>query len=158
MNANRYEYNCVIRRVVDGDTVDVDIDLGFGVWLNNQRIRLCGVDAPETRTRDLVEKLFGYHTTEFVESTLPVNSRQLLISREFQGKYGRILGDFLVYDSRTDSYMNLTAIMLREHLAVEWQDDHHIMMEAHQRNRDALMSKQPSLKNQVDELNQHKSL
>jgi len=47
-----YEYAVTIVRVVDGDTVDVDIDLGFEVTLKNQRVRLIGIDAPETRTRD----------------------------------------------------------------------------------------------------------
>ena len=54
-----YEYRCRIDRVVDGDTVDVDIDLGFGVWMKKQRIRLYGVDTPESRTRDAEEKVFG---------------------------------------------------------------------------------------------------
>ena len=54
-----YEYRVKIVRVVDGDTVDVDIDLGFGVWLKKQRVRLYGIDTPESRTRDLVEKKFG---------------------------------------------------------------------------------------------------
>ena len=48
-----YEYKCKIRKVVDGDTVDVDIDLGFGVWLRKQRVRLVGIDTPESRTKDL---------------------------------------------------------------------------------------------------------
>ena len=56
---NMYEYNVVIQRWVDGDTVDVDIDLGFGVWLNDQRVRLAGINAPESRTRDLEEKKLG---------------------------------------------------------------------------------------------------
>ena len=60
-----YEYNCIIKRVVDGDTVDVDIDLGFGIWVHNQRIRLSGIDAPETRTRNLEEKALGFKTKEF---------------------------------------------------------------------------------------------
>ena len=47
-----YEYRCKLRRVVDGDTVDIDIDLGFDIWLTNQRVRLYGVDTPESRTRD----------------------------------------------------------------------------------------------------------
>ena len=54
-----YEYNSRILRVVDGDTIDVDIDLGFGITMVNQRIRLQGVDTPESRTRDLEEKKFG---------------------------------------------------------------------------------------------------
>ena len=51
-----YEYRCRIDRVVDGDTVDVDIDLGFGVWLRKERVRMYGIDTPESRTRDLEEK------------------------------------------------------------------------------------------------------
>ena len=54
-----YEYRCKVIRVVDGDTVDVDIDLGFGVWLKDERVRIMGIDTPESRTRDKVEKLFG---------------------------------------------------------------------------------------------------
>jgi hypothetical protein len=51
-----YEYRATLLKIVDGDTVDVDIDLGFGVVLSNQRIRLYGIDTPESRTRDLEEK------------------------------------------------------------------------------------------------------
>ena len=51
-----FEYKCKLVRVVDGDTVDVDIDLGFGVWLRKQRIRLYGIDTPESRTSDPIEK------------------------------------------------------------------------------------------------------
>ena len=50
-----YEYKCKVIRVVDGATVDVDIDLGFGVWLHNERVRIQGIDTPESRTRDKVE-------------------------------------------------------------------------------------------------------
>ena len=54
-----YEYKCEIVRVVDGDTVDVNIDLGFGIWMRNERVRLYGIDTPESRTRDKTEKVFG---------------------------------------------------------------------------------------------------
>ena len=54
-----YEYNCTIARVVDGDTVDIDIDLGFGLWVRGERVRIHGIDTPESRTRDKVEKKFG---------------------------------------------------------------------------------------------------
>ena len=53
-----FEYKCVITKIIDGDTVDVDIDLGFDIILSNQRIRLSGIDTPESRTRDLEEKKF----------------------------------------------------------------------------------------------------
>ena len=55
-----YEYRCKIVKIIDGDTVDVDIDLGFGVWLHKERIRLFGIDTPESRTRDLEEKKYGF--------------------------------------------------------------------------------------------------
>ena len=54
-----YEYKVNILKVVDGDTVDVDIDLGFGVWLRNERVRIVGIDCPESRTSDKIEKVFS---------------------------------------------------------------------------------------------------
>ena len=53
------EFHVTISKIVDGDTVDVDIDLGFSTILKKQRVRLMGIDTPESRTRDKVEKLFG---------------------------------------------------------------------------------------------------
>src|SRR5210317_1888478 len=101
-----YEYNSIIRYVVDGDTVDVDIDLGFGVWLRDQRIRLYGIDTPESRTRDLTEKLFGFAAKDFVKNYLPVGSKQILKTfigkdgEDMRGKFGRILGDFFINDGK----------------------------------------------------------
>ena len=63
-----YEYKCKIRKVVDGDTVDVDIDLGFGVWLRKQRVRLVGIDTPESRTKDLEEKKYGLAQKSFSQN------------------------------------------------------------------------------------------
>ena len=54
-----YEYRCKVVKVIDGDTVDVDIDLGFGIILKDERVRIMGIDTPESRTRDRVEKKFG---------------------------------------------------------------------------------------------------
>ena len=54
-----HEYKVNIVKVVDGDTVDVDIDLGFGMWLRNERVRVMGIDTPESRTSDKIEKIFG---------------------------------------------------------------------------------------------------
>ena len=93
-----YQYNCRIDRVVDGDTVDVDIDLGFDVWLKKQRIRLYGVDTPESRTRDLEEKKHGLMAKKFVEEYLPMDSKQILQTKmdDARGKFGRILGEFVI--------------------------------------------------------------
>ena len=54
-----WTYRCKLKRVIDGDTVDVDIDLGFGIWQMNERVRIMGIDTPESRTRDKIEKKFG---------------------------------------------------------------------------------------------------
>ena len=90
-----YEYRCKIVRVVDGDTVDVDIDLGFGMWIHKERIRLHGIDTPESRTRDLEEKKYGLLAKEQVKYFLPVGSIQTLITvKDKAGKFGRILGRF----------------------------------------------------------------
>ena len=113
-----YRYRCEIRRVIDGDTVDVDIDLGFGLWLSNQRIRVLGIDAPEVRTRDLEEKARGFEAKAYVEKFLPEGSRQIFLSTKFQrGKYGRVLGDFEVYDQVWDANRMLTELMLRDGMA-----------------------------------------
>jgi len=58
-NMQQNEYDVTVVKVVDGDTVDVDIDLGFGVTLRDERVRIMGIDTPESRTRDKVEDLFG---------------------------------------------------------------------------------------------------
>ena len=116
-----FEYNCTIVRVVDGDTVDVDIDLGFGVWLRKQRIRFHGVDTPESRTRDLEEKKYGLAAKAFVEAHLPVGSVRILTTvKDKAGKYGRILGKFKAYDSDLDAWVNLNQMLIIKHHAVEY--------------------------------------
>lgn len=87
-----YNYEATVRRWVDGDTVDVDIDLGFGIIFHNQRIRLYGIDAYESRTRDLEEKSKGLAATEFVNEMAPVGSKVTLVTYK-EGKYGRILAE-----------------------------------------------------------------
>ena len=70
-----FEYNAVIVKVVDGDTVDVDIDLGFSVWLKKQRVRLYGLDTPESRTRDKEEKKYGLLAKAKVLEHCPIGSK-----------------------------------------------------------------------------------
>mgnify|MGYP003322274692 CR=1 FL=1 len=62
-----YEYRSKVVKVVDGDTIDVDIDLGFDVILSKQRIRLYGIDTPECRTRDENEKFYGKLSADFLK-------------------------------------------------------------------------------------------
>jgi micrococcal nuclease len=101
-----YEYSCKIVKVVDGDTTDVDIDLGFGVWMKKQRVRFYGVDTPESRTRDLEEKKYGLMAKQFVLDHLPIGSTQTLRTRkDGVGKYGRILGEFVVGDTTVNQML-----------------------------------------------------
>lgn len=139
-----YEYNCIIVRVIDGDTVDVDIDLGFGMWLRNERVRVHGIDTPESRTRDKVEKVFGLAAKRFVQETLKKGSKQTLVTEkpgdESKGKFGRILGKFRVYDAKTDSWDFMGSIMIREGHAVPYhgqsKDD---IQEQHLANRQKIL-------------------
>ena len=88
-----YEYKCKMVRVVDGDTVDVDIDLGFGVWMRKQRIRMYGIDTPESRTSDKVEKVYGKAATEFLVKWTNAGDLTLKTFKDGKGKFGRILGE-----------------------------------------------------------------
>ena len=116
-----YEYSCKILRVVDGDTVDVDIDLGFGVWMHKERVRLHGIDTPESRTKDLEEKKYGLIAKEQIKSFMPVGSMQTLVTvKDKTGKFGRILGKFLIHDKKTNARMTINDWMIREHHAVEY--------------------------------------
>ena len=116
-----YEYRCKVSRVVDGDTVDVDIDLGFGVWLHKERVRIIGIDTPESRTRDKVEKRFGLLAKEFVEDFFKIGDVILTTKKyDAKGKFGRILGDFKC-NGRT-----LSKVMIEMHHAVEYLSLIHI--------------------------------
>jgi micrococcal nuclease len=115
-----YEYKCKVLRVVDGDTVDVDIDLGFGMWMHKERVRMMGIDTPESRTRDKVEKTFGLASKARLKELLPIGSISILkteIDRsgeDSRGKFGRVLGDFLIEDKRA------TEILVEEGHAVAY--------------------------------------
>ena len=135
-----YEYRCKIDRVVDGDTVDVDIDLGFGIWLRKERVRLYGIDTPECRTRDLEEKKYGLAAKSFVQDLLPVGSMQTLrTKKDDKGKFGRILGEFVVYDTLVDALRTLNQIMIDRHYGVEYHgQSKQDIAEEHLRNRELL--------------------
>ena len=102
-----YQYKAIITKVIDGDTVDVDIDLGFEVWLRNQRIRLYGIDTPESRTSDKVEKVFGNLAKSKILEFCPVGSSIILQTKtdDSRGKYGRILGELIVDGVNVNQYM-----------------------------------------------------
>ena len=122
------------------DAVIVDVELGFDILLSNQRIRLKGVDTPESRTRDLEEKKFGLLAKEVVKSYCPVGQTiTLRTSKDERGKFGRILGEFMVYDSKTDSVRSLNSILVDESYAVAYEgQSKEEIKEAHFFNREKL--------------------
>ena len=131
-----YEYRCKLLKVIDGDTVDVDIDLGFGVWLKKQRIRLYGVDTPESRTRDLEEKKYGLAAKEYVKKFL--DDKWLILKTETydaEGKFGRILGS--LYRTTNYSDMSVNEYLIEKYHAVPYYgQSKEEIKEQHLKNRE----------------------
>src|SRR6056300_1023094 len=111
--SNQNEYDVVLLKCVDGDTVDVDIDLGFGIWLKDERVRIKGIDTPESRTSDKVEKLFGTAAKNRLKELLEHGGKLITTENkdgeDMKGKFGRILGDFRAPDGKL-----VTDIMIEE--------------------------------------------
>ena len=90
-----YKYSCKLVRVVDGDTADVLIDLGFDTW-RKSRLRFKGVDTWEKRTRDKEEKIKGLAATAFTKKYLEMNEGKFVIQSYGKGKYGRVLAEIFI--------------------------------------------------------------
>ena len=134
-----YEYKCKIVKIVDGDTVDIDLDLGFGVWLRDERVRIMGIDTPESRTSDKVEKVFGLAAKDRLNSLL--GSEAVLLSQvtkggeNMKGKFGRILGNF-----KTINGDNVADILMNEGHAVAYNGgDKDNVQKQHLANRQRLI-------------------
>lgn len=138
-----YQYKVSIVKVVDGDTVDVDIDLGFGTVLKKQRVRMMGIDTPESRTRDLVEKKFGKAAKKHLKKLLEEAESISLISHD-RGKFGRILGTLIAHHNEGHPVygieVNINEQMIADHHAVQYtgqnKDD---IEEMHLNNRKHLV-------------------
>ena len=117
-----YEYKAKLVKIVDGDTVDVDIDLGFGVWLKNERVRIMGIDTPESRTRDKVEKIFGLaakdRVKELIEKDTILKTFAAKDGEDMKGKFGRILGELWRTSDFADQSIN--EYMCEKHHAVRY--------------------------------------
>ena len=117
------EYDVVLLKCVDGDTVDVDIDLGFGIWLKDERVRIMGIDTPESRTSDKVEKVFGTAAKNRLKELLSEGGKLITTENkhgeDMKGKFGRILGDFYVerYEGQKE---RVTDVMIEEGHAVAY--------------------------------------
>ena len=109
-----YEYSCGITRIVDGDTVDAEIDLGFDI-IYKSRVRLYGIDTPESRTRDLDEKARGKLAAKFLSDAI-LHADTLVIQTKLdkKGKFGRVLG-VIVADG-----VDLNQALIDNHLAVAY--------------------------------------
>ena len=103
--------------VIDGDTVDVDIDLGFDIWIKDRRIRLNNLDTPECRTRDLREKKYGLIAKARMEELLPVDTVVALKSYGID-KYGRVLGD--IWLGEVGEEPSVVETMVAENLGVPY--------------------------------------
>ena len=128
-----YRYKVNVTRIVDGDTVDVDIDLGFGMVYKKQRVRMMGIDTPESRTRDLEEKYYGKLSKAHLVSILEEGDIEL--QSHDKGKFGRILGELFVGDTN----YSVNQQMIDEHHAVPYMGQSKSDTEkGHLWNREAL--------------------
>jgi len=137
-----YEYRCKVIRVIDGDTVDVDIDLGFNVVLAGQRVRLHGIDTPESRTADQIEKQYGILSKNYLKSYLHEGDNVILRTiREADGgdskeKFGRILGQFMVFDKEKDCQRSINEMMVEYGYAVSYKgQSKNDIQDQHMKNR-----------------------
>ena len=149
------EYDVVLLKCVDGDTVDVDIDLGFGVWLKDERVRIMGIDTPESRTRDKVEKLFGTAAKNRLKELLAEGGKLITTENkqgeDMKGKFGRILGDFWVerYEGEREK---VTDIMIEEgHCVAYFGGSKEEIQMKHMANREKLLREGVVSKEEYDE-------
>tara|TARA_A100000172_G_C2967299_1_gene84654 strand:- start:132 stop:548 length:417 start_codon:yes stop_codon:yes gene_type:complete len=129
-----YEYKCYVSRIIDGDSLEASIDLGFGIMFNS-KVRLYGIDTPESRTRDEDEKVRGLLAKQYLESKIN-SAKQVIIQTEkdAKGKFGRVLGKLFADE------ININQSMIDNHLAVEYFGQSKEELEAgHMANRQILI-------------------
>lgn len=138
--------------MIDGDTVDVDIDLGFGIIMADERVRIMGIDTPESRTSDKVEKLFGKaakaRLQELLGETSILRTQINKNGEDMKGKFGRVLGDFVAKDGRM-----VTEVMTEEGHCVPYtggsKEETHA---AHLANRVRLLGEGIVTQEQIDKV------
>jgi len=158
-NFKQAEFHVTITKVVDGDTVDVDIDLGFSTVLKKQRVRLMGIDTPESRTRDLVEKLFGKAAKAHLKKLL--SEGDITLVSHDKGKFGRILGELFVskLDNEghpvfeTEERVSVNQRMIFDHHAVLYTGENKDTTEArHLEHRKLLLENGTVTQEQIDKV------
>jgi len=135
-----YQYKCKIIKVLDGDTVDIDLDLGFKIILANQRVRMAGVDTPESRTTIAEEKVRGLLSKKKLAEKLPVGSWQIIETQKSDSnddKFGRILGVFILEDgTRVNDWL------IQNNYAVPYKGENKELTQAeHQANKKILIER-----------------
>jgi len=113
--SNLYTYNAKVERVVDGDTVDALVDLGFDTW-KKVRIRMMGMNAPESRTRDLEEKAKGLAAKKYLHDLLESYDFNFVLKSHGVGKYGRCLGEMFLENQP----VSVNSMMINEGHAKEY--------------------------------------
>ena len=130
-----YEYSCKVERVVDGDTIDVVLNLGFDI-LYKSRVRLYGIDTPESRTRNLDEKARGKMAGAFLKDAIEKGEKVIIQTKlkDSRGKFGRVLGNVIV------DGININQTMIENFLAVAYFGQSKAEVEAeHLVNREKLI-------------------
>jgi micrococcal nuclease len=135
-----YQYKCKIIKVLDGDTVDIDLDLGFKIILANQRVRMAGVDTPESRTTIAEEKVRGQLSKKKLAEKLPIGSWQIIETQKPDSnddKFGRILGVFVLEDgTRVNDWL------IQNNYAVPYKGENKDLTQAeHQANKKILIER-----------------
>lgn len=135
-----YQYKCKINKVLDGDTVDIDLDLGFNIVLANQRVRMAGVDTPESRTTNKEEKPRGLLSKKKLAEKLPVGSWQIIETQKSDNnddKFGRILGVFILEDGT-----KVNDWLIQNNYAVPYKGENKELTQAeHQANKKILLER-----------------
>ena len=135
-----YQYKCKINKVLDGDTVDIDLDLGFNIVLANQRVRMAGVDTPESRTTNKEEKPRGLLSKKKLAEKLPVGSWHVIETQRSDNnddKFGRILGVFILEDGT-----KVNDWLIQNNYAVPYKGENKELTQAeHQVNKKILMER-----------------
>lgn len=141
-----YEYNATVTEVVDGDTVVVDIDLGFDVMFTNQKVRLLGVDTPESRTSDKVEKVFGLASKDFCKKFITACKNKVIIRTHIsegtddsgREKFGRLLGEII--NPETKEVLNEQ--LIKKNYAVKYMGENKLVVkDQHMANRKLLIDR-----------------
>jgi len=130
-----YEYKCEVTRIVDGDTIDVILDLGFSI-LHKARVRLYAIDTPESRTRNKDEKARGLMAKNFIVQNVNAAEQCVIQThlKDSKGKFGRVLGTLV-----TDE-LNVNEALVENHLAVAYHGQNkQTIEEAHLKNRTLLI-------------------